>query len=471
MIKVLWIINKYVVFDKYENNYQIFLEKLQDILLKYNIELHYIYFNKKLNKRINKANNHYFNNTGLKKLTDIEINNIGLELEKKYKFTFKQSCFADIIQNVNLHKNQRNISIPYKYFNDFRNEIENFKFIEKIVLEKNIDVIFSDVSPESEMEFGRVIGNYYNKVVIKDYEGAFLGRSVFMKLKNFGADEVINCDLNTELKKIEAQNFINDYIRDKKLPYSYPSKTTDNKRFSMFSLIRKVINKNLLNNIYRFVMNYYYIIETNILKKMFYDSFNKKLNYFFFGFHLNLESTMVLRSQPFTNQIVLLEMLSRVLPINHYIYVREHPHWKSTFPLTYLNKVKKLNNIKLISPQISIHDIISNSKGIITYNSTTGIESLFYEKPVLSFASNVYYKNHSSVFYCDNLYLLGENLIKLLNNNVNKSETLEYLQKMHKCSYDFWLGSYFFISNEDAINKAELFSMYFSTAIKACYND
>jgi hypothetical protein len=472
MIKVLWIINKYVVFDKYEENYQIFLDTLQDILLKYNIELHYIYFNKKLYKRLNKENNHYFNNLGLINLSDIEINKIGLELEKKYKFTFKQSCFADIIQNVNTHKNQRNIDIPYKNFINFRKEIENFLNLENLILTKNINVIFSDQSPESEMEFGRIIGNYFNKIVIKDYEGPFLGRSVFIKSNDFGSDEVINCDLNSGITSEESHSFIKNYIKYKKLPYTYPPSTTDNKKINYPSfLINKLFSKNVLKDIYRFFMKFYFLIEEKLFKKLIYDTFNKDLKYFFFGFHLNQESTMVLRAQPYTNQVTLLEMLSRVLPLNHYIYVREHPHWKSTFSLSYLKNVKKFSNIKLISPDISIHDILKNSKGVITYNSTTGIESLFYEKPVLSFASNIYYRNHSSVFYCDNLYLLGENLINVLNTKVDKEETINFFKKMYKCSYNFGIGSHYFISNEDAIKKAKLFSMYFSTAIKACHND
>ena len=47
MVKVLWVINKYILFDDYENNYLLFLETLQEKLLKYDIELHYIFFNRK----------------------------------------------------------------------------------------------------------------------------------------------------------------------------------------------------------------------------------------------------------------------------------------------------------------------------------------------------------------------------------------------------------------------------------------
>ena len=471
MVKVLWVINKYVVFDSYEDNYLLFLETLQEILLKYEVELHYIFFNKKLLKKIEKPNCYYLNTLNLQNVTDSEIEKIGLEIEKKYQFTFKQSSFADIIQNVNQHNNQRNIHIPFKNFKNFREQIENFQILEKIILEKKIDVIFSDVSPEAEMEFGRIIGNHYNKLVIKDYEGAFLGRSIFLKSIKFGQDEVINCDLNNDLTYEESQNFINDYIKNKRLPYTYPSKTIDQKQNFVFKLIfKKLFSKNIFKDIYRIFMSLYYFLETNIFKKFTYNTFDKNVNYFFFGLHLNQESTMVLRSQPYTNQIVLLEMLSRVLPINHYIYVREHPHWKSTFPLKYITKVKKFNNIKLISPDISIHDILSNTKGIITYNSTTGIESLLYKKPVLSFASNIYYKNHNSVLFCNNFYLLGENIINLLNTKVDDDETIKFLQKLHKCSYNFWLGSYFFITKEDAINKANLFSLYLSKAIKTCNN-
>lgn len=470
MIKALWIINKYVTFDIYEKNYLIFLKNLQEKLLNHNIELHYIFFNKNLYQKIDSLNCHYINNSE-NKYNESEIIENGLKLEKKYHFTFKQSSFADIIQNIYQHKNLRNIDIPYKYFSNFSQQINNFIFLEEIILQKNIDVIFSDVSPEAEMEFGRIIGNYYNKLVIKDYEGAFLGRSVFLKSNKFGQDEVINCDLNNDLTYEESQNFINDFIKNKRLPYTYPSKTIDKKQKFVLKLIfKKFFSKNIAKDIYKIFINFYYFLETNVFKKLLYHTFDKNINYFFFGLHLNQESTMVLRSQPYTNQIVLLEMLSRVLPINHYIYVREHPHWKSTFPLKYLIKVNKFNNIKLISPDISIHDILSNSKGIITYNSTTGIESLFYKKPVLSFASNIYYKNHNSVLFCNNLYSLGENIINLLNTKVDDVDTIKFLQKLHKCSYNFWLGSYFFITKEDAINKANLFSLYLSKAIKTCNN-
>lgn len=470
MIKVLWIVNKYVTFDIYENNYFIFLEKLQENLTKFNIELHYIFFNKNLKKKILNSNNHYYISSTENTLNKLEILEFGLQFEKKYLFTFKQSSFADILQNVSLHKNLRNIDIPSNLFNDFTEQILHFTYLEKIILSKNIDVIFSDVSPEAEMEFGRIIGQYHKKLVIKDYEGAFFGRSVFLKLNKFGSDEVIKCDLNPGFTNIEAENYIKDYIENKKAPYIYPKKTIDNKKIklNLKNIINSISVKKIYYTLYKVFMNIFYSFEQNVLKKLYYDKYIINRNYFFFGFHLNQESTMVLRSQPFTNQTVLLEMLSRVLPLNHYIYVREHPHWRSTFSYKYLKKIKNFNNIKLISPDISIHDIISNSKGILTYNATTGIESLLYKKPVLSFASNIYMNQHPGVLYCNNLYLLGEYLVKLLKIEIDNNDTKKYIQNMQKYSYGFWLGSHVFISEFDANAKSEKFSIYLSDVVKNC---
>ena len=116
---------------------------------------------------------------------------------------------------------------------------------------------------------------------------------------------------------------------------------------------------------------------------------------------------MGLRSMPYVNQTALIEMLSRVLPYGYTLYVREHPHWPKTYPYSYLKKCKAYPNVRLLSPNISIHDVLRGSRGVIVYNSNTAIEALMHGKPVLSFASNLYYKLHPAVIHCTNLYGLG----------------------------------------------------------------
>ena len=180
---------------------------------------------------------------------------------------------------------------------------------------------------------------------------------------------------------------------------------------------------------------------------------------------------MALRSMPYVNQTALIEILSRVLPYGYTLYVREHPHWPKTYPYSYLKKCKAYPNVKLLSPNISIHDVLKGSSGVIVYNSNTGVEALMHGKPVLSFASNLYYKLHPAVIHCTNLYGLGKKLSQLINIRVDRDDTLRYLQKMQSVSTNVLMKSETFLSEDDAKEKANQYSQLLIKGINIVTNE
>ncbi|MDA3778909.1 MAG: hypothetical protein PF487_01550 [Bacteroidales bacterium] len=332
------------------------------------------------------------------------------------------------------------------------------------------------------MEFGRAIGLKRNKLVLKTYEGSALGKSVFLQHFKFGKDRLAEAINNPDFHYNDARTFVEDFILNKRLPDSWPKRNNFN--VNLFERIKKRIQTEgsfVLFIVFLMIYPFKYSkrrifkailwFEKTFIKRMIVDQFDPTLQYFFLGFHLNQESTMALRSMPFTNQTALIEMISRVLPYNHFLYIREHPHWSWTFPAKYLAIAKSYPNVRLISPNISIHEILKNAKGILTYNATTGIEALIYNKPVLSFSSNLYNKHHPAVDYCSDLFELGEKLSNLTNRNVSKVDTYRYIQKIMTYSNDVRLGSDCFFSKEDSILKAKSFSSHFSKAIFWCLNN
>ena len=206
-------------------------------------------------------------------------------------------------------------------------------------------------------------------------------------------------------------------------------------------------------------------------KNLLENKFDKNRNYLFWGFHLTTEATISLRGLPFLTQTSLIESISRVLPYGKYLYVREHPLWVDNYKYEHLAKLSKLPNVRIISTKVSIHDILKNCEGIITYNSTTGIEALMHGKPVLSFSPNSYYKNHSAVLFCSDLYELGSKLAKLVNTEVNREDTINYLQKMFQISNDVPLEAEAFVSKEDAQQKAIKLSRHLKVAFDICLQD
>ena len=191
-------------------------------------------------------------------------------------------------------------------------------------------------------------------------------------------------------------------------------------------------------------------------------------NYLFWGFHLTTEATISLRGLPYLTQTSLIESISRVLPYGYFLYVREHPSWRDKNKFEHLKKLSELPNVRVISTDIPTHTVLRNSKGVITYNATTGIEALMHGKPVLSFSPNIYYPLHPAADYCSDLYELGAKLARLVNMNVEREDTISYLQKMFQITNDVPMEAETFFSKQDAVEKAEKLSRHLKEAFDMC---
>jgi hypothetical protein len=479
-MKALWIMNKYISGENNEIFYPFFLKYIQKELEKRDHQLSFVFFSDLFIASALTKNNFIYNKDKFDNLTSTELKTEAKRIEREYNFTFKQAYFPDLIQTSN-NQYFRKITVPEDKFNNLDHLVSRFLFLEELILSQNFDVIFSDVSPEAEMEFGRAIGYKHNKLVLKAYEGSALGRTVFLQHFEFDKERLIEAPYNLDFTYNDAKTFCEDFIRNKRLPYLFPDEY-----FGNYSIKIRLFNKLKHKSFFAFsswmffypfrflkkqLFDFYLWIEQYFIKPIIQDKFDSKLPYIFMGFHLNSESTMCLRSLPYVNQIALIEMISRVLPYGHYLYVRGHPHWPKTFPASYLYKINKKPNVRLISDKFSIHEIIQNAQGILTYNATTGIESLIYGKPVLSFAPNIYYKQHPAVDFCSDLYELGAKLSILINTQVAKEDTYKYIQKLMCISNDMVIGSYNILSETDAKDKAERFTTHLIAAIDWCKNN
>lgn len=479
MSKVLWIVNKYLTGQKNEKYFPLFLKYVQDGLIKEGHQLSFIFFSNMFISSAQTEDNFIYQAGEFSDLSSEQIKLEAIRIERDYNFTFKQAFFSDLLQ-TSTRINSRNIHVPENEFNDLTHLVKRFLFLENLIVREGFDVIFSDVSPEAEMEFGRAIGYKLNKIVLKTYEGSALGRTVFKQHYEFGKDRLVEEWNELDFTSKDAKLFCEDFIKNQRLPYVIPPKYSEN-----ITLARKLSDKFrgksfresikwIIGFPFRFVsrkiFNIYLWIEEYLVKPIIRDKFDPTAPYFFMGFHLNQESTMALRAMPYTNQVCLVEMISRVLPYGYYLYVRGHPHWPKTFKASYLNKARRLPNVRLISDNISIHEIIRNSKGILTYNANTGIEALIYGKPVLSFASNIYYGQHPGVEFCSNLFDLGAKLTTLANKEITDEDTYRYIHKLMHVSFDMLLGSSFFLSEEDAREKAGKFAANLIGAINWCKN-
>lgn len=138
--------------------------------------------------------------------------------------------------------------------------------------------------------------------------------------------------------------------------------------------------------------NAMFILPTirEICNKTFFQNPDFSEKYFFMPLHYMEDAQITLR-EPFINQLDLIATVSKILPVGVKLYVKPHPHYKgSDIKIRDLSKTAKLKNVRIITPSTSVYDLIKNSLGVITINSTTGFEALMYNKPVIAIGHDAF---------------------------------------------------------------------------------
>jgi hypothetical protein len=109
-----------------------------------------------------------------------------------------------------------------------------------------------------------------------------------------------------------------------------------------------------------------------------------------FPLHFQPEYSTLVLAPYSVNQLAVVRNVAISLPITHRLYVREHPAGLGMQPLSFYKELKKIPNVRLISPLASMHDLILGSDGVVTITGTAGWEALMLGKPVLTLG-NVFY--------------------------------------------------------------------------------
>ena len=135
------------------------------------------------------------------------------------------------------------------------------------------------------------------------------------------------------------------------------------------------------------------------------------------------DEQLLLRAPGFENNYKNIEYVLKNLPEDCNLVIKEHPVNPGMLNNKIISKLLEQNlNLFIISPKTPLRDVLSLSNGLITINSTAGLESLIVNKSVLALGMG-YYKDLNSVYKTDN-----KSISSILNdmsagqNIVNKTE-------------------------------------------------
>lgn len=130
-----------------------------------------------------------------------------------------------------------------------------------------------------------------------------------------------------------------------------------------------------------------------------YDQFSPNENFAFYPLHVEPEIATLLYAPFFTDQIHLIKLIARSLPVGYKLYVKEHPMMVVYRSRSYYKELKKIPNVRLLNPSLTSFEIIPNAKLITTISGSVGWEAAMLKKPVITFG-NIFYNQLSFVKNC-----------------------------------------------------------------------
>lgn len=270
--------------------------------------------------------------------------------------------------------------------------IDYFKVWEDLFKKHNINYIVTSGGGELIRRTSLAAAKKYNIKYFSLFPSIHKNQLLFIDNEYYS----FNLDLNKKQsiplpERKEVVDYINN-IKNSRVKFTRSPKKFDlgKKTKTFFRLLKRIVihEKNSEEFPATFLMNKNFLTRLRRIIEpiFFYDNFDKNEKYIFFPMHISYDAQIKVRAPQFKDQTFIIDVLSRSIPYGYKLYVRGHPNLRGTYPLSMFKKIKRLKNVKIISPDIHPHEVIANSQAIAVINSTAGFEGLIFEKPVITFS-------------------------------------------------------------------------------------
>lgn len=223
-------------------------------------------------------------------------------------------------------------------------------------------------------------------------------------------------------------NTIKKFFRNK-----LTDKNSYNNHLTIFQLftnrLKRITNKRFYDNI---------VIKDNISL----EDLNDK-NYFIYPLHFHPESATLMLGRWFNDQVRIIEMISKALPANYILIVKEHPVSIGRRTNHFYKEISYFHNVFFISDKYTSHEILSGSKGVITISSTMGFEAFLHKKPCICIG-DVFYNASSNTYSTTDFKNFNETIKKAINHIFDDDDLIAIF---HTLLADSFLMEHFYPSD------------------------
>ena len=370
--------------------------------------------------------------------------------EKKYKFNFSYLMSLDrgigrgYLFNVDNYP--KIVRANWNYEKKLEYILTEFMYIENVIIKKKPKIILSLV-PNPVIN---IISKYYK---LKYYSLSYskLGERFIWSDNNFPHNFKLIKSLKSKSIKYGKSVFdIKKIIKKNSSTYGHSvHKYSFFQNFKIlilyiilefYRLLKKTRKKNsyyFLSNLNRIILRPF--IYKRVLKNGLHFDQIKKMKYIYVPLHLEPEMALQSFSPEFNNQYEMISWISKSLPSNYHVIIKEHPEMYGLRTLNYLNKLLQIPNLSIAKPYVNSIDIINKCKAVGTITGTAAFEAIYLKKPVLSFGFHQIINYLSSVYYCSNFLETQKSVDKILSGtdtNILKKNSKKLINAIYNNSFE-----------------------------------
>lgn len=156
----------------------------------------------------------------------------------------------------------------------------------------------------------------------------------------------------------------------------------------------------------------------------------------YFPLQVQPEESIDVHSPFFSNQIETARLVAQSLPDDYTLVVKEHPGMYGLRPPSYLEKVARTPNVKLVDYRIGSEELIRRADLVIGPSGTTLAEAAFHLKPVIQLGDLGTTLKFPTVFKHTDMPALSARIKSVLQMNLKTAENERRLENFVAAVYD-----------------------------------
>ncbi len=173
-----------------------------------------------------------------------------------------------------------------------------------------------------------------------------------------------------------------------------------------------------------------------VVKKFDYYPFEQVRKFVYLPLQFQPEESIDVAAPFSSNQIETARQIAMSLPGDHTLVVKEHPGMIGLRPPSYLEKIARTPNIKLVDHRIPNQEILERVDLVVSPNSTTIAEAAFFSKPAIQLGNLGTTLKFPNVSRHTDMQTLSKKIKEMLATNLKTEEYERKLENYVAAVYD-----------------------------------